>query len=130
MTCITPEQFRHQYAPVVLGAGRRGRRVARQLFATFGAATHMVDAHSSLWCRLTPWLSCHALPAHCSPALVLLALTDLASQIEQREKTPLLFICDSSLSHNVSEFLEELERHFLVVSDEKLHLLMKGVPHA
>ena len=112
---MTPELFRMQYVPVVLGADQMGLRLARSLFSRFGASSHLLDGALSPLHRLTPWLICHSLPKNCSSDIVLMALRDVAGDIEQGDKTPLLFVSDRYRAFGAPPYADELEAYYLIV---------------
>ena len=111
---MTPEQFRMHYVAVILGAGRQGLRLARDLFSRFGATCHVVDSSLSPLYRLVPWLTCHSLPSNCSPDVTLMALHDLAAEIEQNDRTPLLFVTASRVPFSPEQYTDELGAHYLI----------------
>lgn len=84
-----------QFVPVILGAGRQSAYIAQHLFWQHGLVSHMVAPRISLFRRLTPWLICHSLAAP-TTELMLLALLDLAADIEKNDRTPLLYLCDDT----------------------------------
>ena len=84
------EQLSSQFIPVILGS-KRGARTARRLFWRHGLCSHLFAVRPTLLHRLTPWLVCHRLPS--SPELSVLALCELAAEIEAADRTPLLYLC-------------------------------------
>lgn len=82
-----------QFIPVTVGS-KHGARTAKRLFWQHGLSSHLFTPHITLFHRLTPWLICHRLPA--SPDLAVLALCDLAAEIEAADRIPLLYLCDDA----------------------------------
>lgn len=80
-----------QFIPVILG-NRQGAKTARRLYLQHGLISHLFCPSTPLLRRLTPWLICHELPT--TPAMLTLALRDLAAEIEAADRTPLLIVCD------------------------------------
>ena len=103
-----------QFIPVVLG-DRQGARAARQLYMRHGLISHLLCPRISPLRRLTPWLQCHKTPY--TPAMLALALRDLAAEIEAYDRTPLLIVCDDA-PIGEGAWLEELEDCYIICRDD------------
>lgn len=102
-----------QFIPVIVG-DKLGVRTARRLYLQHGLISHLLCPRISLFRRLIPWLLCHELPA--SRSLTVLALRDLAAEIEATDRTPLLYVCDDApLLYGAS--LAELEDCYIICRD-------------
>lgn len=115
----TTELYRTQFVPVILGAGIRARKTARRLFWKYGLSSHLLATHIPLAARLCPWVICHKLTSPVSSELTLLALTDLAAEIEAADRTPLLClgVSEPPLS---DKFLSLLESNYILYRDNEL----------
>lgn len=107
------ERAAHQFVPVIVG-DKHGLRTARRLYWQHGLFSHVLCPHISFFRRLTPWLLCHELPA--TPALTVLALRDLAAEIEAADRTPLLYLCSDAPLLGAA-LLDELEDCYIICRD-------------
>ena len=98
-------------------------RTARRLYLQHGLISHLLCPRISLFRRLTPWLICHELPA--SPSLTVLALRDLAAEIEAADRTPLLYVCDD-VPLLCGASLDELEDCYIICRGGNLTQHEKG----
>lgn len=115
----TTELYRTQFVPVILGSGIHARKTARRLFWKYGLSSHLLATHIPLAARLCPWVICHKLTSPVSSELTLLALTDLAAEIEAADRTPLLCLGghESPLS---DEIMSALESNYILCRDDGL----------
>lgn len=87
-----PENFSAQFVPVLIGSTRQSGRLARRLFWRYGVTSHLFDTALRPGHRLTPWLVCHKLTGALPSEVALLALTDLAHELEAADRTPILYL--------------------------------------
>ena len=102
-----------QFIPVILG-NRQGSKTARRLYLQHGLISHLFCPRTPLLRRLTPWLICHELPT--TPAMLTLALRDLAAEIEMADRTPLLVVCDDAPIPG-DAWLDDLEDCYIISRD-------------
>ncbi len=113
-----------QFIPVIVG-DKRGARTARRLFLQYGLSSHLFISRPSLLHRLTPWLICHRLPVSPSRDLTVLALCDLAAEIEAADRTPLLYLCDGAPPLG-NEHLRLLEGCYIICHENDPLIIRKG----
>ena len=111
-----------QFIPVIIGT-TDGARTARRLFWQHGLCSHLFCSHLSFVHRLTPWLICHRLSV--SQELTVLALCDLAAEIEAVDRTPLLYLCDNAPKFS-PEHMQLLEGCYIIRHSDDPLILQKG----
>lgn len=111
-----------QFIPVIV-SGKSGTRTAKRLFWQHGLSSHLFTPHITPLHRLTPWLICHRLPA--SPTLTVLALCDLAAEIEAVDRIPLLYLCDDAPPLD-AEHVRLLEGSYIVCRQDDFPIMQKG----
>ena len=114
MTELIPSLF----VPVILGGDREAIRAAKRLFWRYGMATHLFGDRLPLYCRLTPWIVCHALPQELSSEFFTMALYDFAVEMQECDRQPLLIICND-LPFSKEE-LALLESCYLICREDEL----------
>lgn len=111
-----------QFTPVIVG-GKQGARTARRLFWQYGLCSHWFTPRITLLHRLSPWLICHRLPV--SPTLTVLALCDLAADIEVTDRTPLLYLCDDAPPLD-GEHVRLLEGSYILCRQDDSPIIQQG----
>ncbi len=112
-----------QFAPVILGSGPQNARIALRLFRQYGLVSHMIAPRISLFCRLTPWLICHTLTVSATE-LIVHALLDLAAEIEESGRTPLLYLGNGTPPFTPMA-ISTLETAFILYRQEISHFCNK-----
>ena len=114
----TASLYRTQFIPVILGTDREGRALSRALFRRYGTLSHLLGARPPLLCRLLPWSIYH--PTALFPDMTLMALHDLAAEITEADRTPLLYLTEHAAAALPHDTLAALESDYIVLrpSDE------------
>lgn len=114
----TSSLYRTQFVPVILGTDHEGRHLCRTLFRRYGTLSHLLGTRLPFLYRLLPWVVYHSIENY--PDMTLLALKDLATEITEADRTPLLYVTAHAAAELPPDTLAALETDYIVLrpSDE------------
>ncbi len=100
--------------PVLLGLSLETQETAQRLFRQYGVVSHVFCQKIPLPLRLSLCMKFHTIPSTVGEQLMLQALLDFSSQLEQADVILYLIPCTEHYAHVVWQNRDLLESRFLL----------------